>query len=360
MPEAMKLLDEARIFARSAGDKKTEAQIVANLARMKMEIGEYTASKALANEGQRLARLCANPLEEARSFLVQVMCCKNLGQFQESLFMLRKGRELLSLCGLSKGNLDYLFLITQAEIHLLKSEYTEARALFHEITQNIPADQDIYNHGIAMLMIAATDVHINADKTDVQATVNKAEALFKGIDAHFGKGQCEQLLAGLYLREGETIMAKTMFKACLHSFWATNSSGASDCLGYLADITRWGASNLRWTSRYPMVYLAFSIKSGEKLGLCMALRCLADLFLANEDHETAESLLVVALLGFTYMDVHRSRADCMLRLSDIKDQQGNLAKARELWTEALPLFQRSLQTKEVAQIEARLSNDAEH
>jgi hypothetical protein len=55
------------------------------------------------------------------------------------------------------------------------------------------------------------------------------------------------------------------------------------------------------------------------------------------------------------MDVHRSRAKCMVHLGDLANKQGHASKAIGFWTTAHPLFERSLQAKDVAQIDARLS-----
>jgi hypothetical protein len=67
-------------------------------------------------------------------------------------------------------------------------------------------------------------------------------------------------------------------------------------------------------------------------------------------------LFTVALEGFTYMDVHRSRAECMVRLGDISNQCGDLLRAVELWNTARPLFERSSQAKEVQHIDKRLAS----
>ncbi|KAJ7602167.1 hypothetical protein DFH06DRAFT_1351598 [Mycena polygramma] len=68
------------------------------------------------------------------------------------------------------------------------------------------------------------------------------------------------------------------------------------------------------------------------------------------------NLLNVALEGFTYMDVHRSRAECMLHLGEIYKGRGDLLKVVELWDTARPLFERSLQGKEVKKIDERLAS----
>jgi hypothetical protein len=91
------------------------------------------------------------------------------------------------------------------------------------------------------------------------------------------------------------------------------------------------------------------------LMLYKALRFLGDVFLSAQDEETAENLFTVALVGFTYLDVHRARAQCMLRLGDLAKQHGDILKARDLWATAQPLFERSLQAEDLEQINARLT-----
>jgi predicted unusual protein kinase regulating ubiquinone biosynthesis (AarF/ABC1/UbiB family) len=56
------------------------------------------------------------------------------------------------------------------------------------------------------------------------------------------------------------------------------------------------------------------------------------------------------------MDVHRSRAECMLQLGDISKGQGNLLMAVEFWKAARPLFERSLQAKQVQHIDEKVAN----
>jgi hypothetical protein len=110
-----------------------------------------------------------------------------------------------------------------------------------------------------------------------------------------------------------------------------------------------------WTT----VFLVHSVKQKEKLGIHKALQFLGDTFLAQNEEHTAISLFTVALDGFTQMDVHCSRAECMLRLGDISKGEGNLLKAVELWETARPLFEQSLQAKRVENIDQRLAGVSE-
>ncbi|KAJ7455843.1 hypothetical protein FB451DRAFT_1184133 [Mycena latifolia] len=115
----------------------------------------------------------------------------------------------------------------------------------------------------------------------------------------------------------------------------------------------WRAS-LIWT----VVYLGYTKKLGDKVALHRALQFLGDVFQAEGDSATSTSLFTVALGGFTWMDIHRSRAECMLRLGDLAKDRGEVSKAIELWKTARPLFERSSQAKQITQIDERLTTIA--
>ncbi|KAJ7916354.1 hypothetical protein B0H13DRAFT_2323455 [Mycena leptocephala] len=55
------------------------------------------------------------------------------------------------------------------------------------------------------------------------------------------------------------------------------------------------------------------------------------------------------------MDMHRRRAECMLRLGDISMGHSDLFKAVEFWERARSLFERSSQVKQVQHINERLA-----
>jgi hypothetical protein len=95
------------------------------------------------------------------------------------------------------------------------------------------------------------------------------------------------------------------------------------------------------------------------LAVHKALLFIGDVFVAEGDDHTAKSLFTVAQEGFVYMDVHCSRAQCLLRLGNLAEKEGNSSKALELWKAARPLFERASQAKAIAQIDARLA-ELEH
>jgi tetratricopeptide (TPR) repeat protein len=214
-------------------------------------------------------------------------------------------------------------------------------------------DQDPYRHALALLNIAGIDVAIGVPEHDVQRNVEAARKQFSTMGHINQVLMCETILADLYLREGNVLAAESLLQKCIR-LTLTEHQIISYCLERLGDISRWKLPHCAscWTT----VYFIHSLKFKEKLGIHKALRFLGDIFLASDDEDTAISLYTIALEGFTQMDVHHSRAECMLRLGDISKGHGDLLKALELWETARPLFERSSQAKQVQHIEERLAS----
>ncbi|KAJ7823739.1 hypothetical protein B0H13DRAFT_2375915 [Mycena leptocephala] len=243
-------------------------------------------------------------------------------------------------------------MASQAEIHKLKSEYVAARSIHSMILQETSADQDFYAYAYALLNVAEIDVSIGAPREDVQSVYEKSREIFSMHNFAIQVTMCDTILADLYLREGNFLPAKTLFEGCLKSSFK-QSEIMSYCLERLGNVSHWGSPN--WMSGWTTVFFVHSVRQKEKLGIYKALEFLGDAFLDQDDEHTAINLFTVALEGFTYMDVHHSRAECMLRIGDISKGQGDILKAVELWTTARPLFERSSQAKQVENIDQRLA-----
>ncbi|KAJ7867545.1 hypothetical protein B0H14DRAFT_2572837 [Mycena olivaceomarginata] len=78
-------------------------------------------------------------------------------------------------------------------------------------------------------------------------------------------------------------------------------------------------------------FLAYTLRPQVRSRLLVhqALRRLGDLLMGQGADDTALSVLMVALEGFTQMDVHQSRAECMQAMGNV---------AREMWEAARPPF----------------------
>jgi hypothetical protein len=114
-------------------------------------------------------------------------------------------------------------------------------------------------------------------------------------------------------------------------------------------------NDIQITQRWTLIFLGLTLKCKAKHQTVQALRCLGQIFSAQGDDETALTLFRVAPDEFTFMDVHRWRADCMVQSTDILNGHGEVMKAVDLWKAARPLFERSSQMKDIVKIDAKLA-----
>jgi tetratricopeptide (TPR) repeat protein len=308
-----------------------------------------------ANEAQRLAIISADLYREARALDIEATCCYTLGNYMKAMILCLRARDLLVLCGMSHGSLDHNIMSTQAEIHRLKSEYVEARRI-HTMILEGSTIQNPCSYGFALLNVAEIDVLIGAPKNDVQRNCDRASKMLDTVGEVRGVTMCDVILADLHLREGDSLAAKKALEKCL-KVTLEASDIQTCCLERLGDTSCWGYLHGMWS--WTTVFLVHSLKRKERLGIHRALRSLGDIFLAQDDEHTAISLFTVALEGFTEMDVHRSRAECMFRLGNISMGHGDPLKAVEFWNRARPLFERSSQAKQVQGIDERLAGISE-
>ncbi|KAJ7796242.1 hypothetical protein B0H13DRAFT_1934655 [Mycena leptocephala] len=325
------------------------------LAWMKWKLGDYSAAQVYAIEAQRLAIISADLYTEAEALRVEAICCCTLGNYTEAMSLCIRAGDLLHLCGMSQGSLDHDLMSIQAEIHRCKSEYVEARSIHNTILEETSI-QDPYNYGYALLNVAEIDVLIGAPKNDVQRNCDRARKMLDTLGDVQGVILCDVILADLCRREGNSLAANTIFKRCL-KVSLEFSQLQTYCLERLGNTSYWG--DLDGMSSWTAIYLVNSFQRKEKLGTYKAFQFLGDVFHSQNDEHTAISLFTVALEGFTQMDVHCSRAECMLQLGDISKGHSDLLKAMEFWEAARPLFERSSQAKQVQCIDERVANISE-
>ncbi|KAJ7852119.1 hypothetical protein B0H13DRAFT_1904799 [Mycena leptocephala] len=354
--EAIPLAEKALSLVKTAGVTIEQPRILNSLANLLINTGAYISAQKLAIEAQMYARLSANLQHEAEGLGLEARCCRESGNYKHSVFLLQRGRELLRLCGLSGCNIDNIILNNEANTLDIKSEYNKAKLIHIQIAQTTSPTQDVINHAYALLNIADLDITTGGSQHDVNYNLDKANGFFSSVNEKSGMVFCEIQMARLKLREGDTLNASPIFLKYLQWPSIGNHQISSHCLDSLADIDSWAGINFHQKFMWTAVYLAHASKFHGKLALHKALLSLGKVFLADGDEWTAENLFTVALDGFTFMDIHRSRADCMLCLGDIAKKQGHLVKASALWTDARPLFEQSLQAKDVSRIDSRLAD----
>ncbi|KAJ7442883.1 hypothetical protein FB451DRAFT_1438049 [Mycena latifolia] len=239
--------------------------------------------------------------------------------------------------------------------------YRVAEANYHDRKDDKAMSLQFYDKAL-MLARSCGNVEEQAHILDNLATWKRSIGDYEGAQIHARDAEERSQMCGnirlvmlLKLRERSISQAKELFQATLNSQWGKDVEAVAYTMARLADVTCWPSAEIKWSSRWQVVYLAHSTKSQSKVNLYKAFQFLGDRFMLQGDEDTAHSLFEVALEAFTEMDIHRSRADCMLRLGDIAKQSGDLVKAVGLWKDALPLFARSSQAKEVAKIDTRLA-----
>ncbi|KAJ6576054.1 hypothetical protein DFH09DRAFT_1361666 [Mycena vulgaris] len=353
-PKAIHFCQLALALGGSPGKNKGQCQALEHLAWIQAELGDYYGAKAHANEACRLAEMSANLFRQAAALRIESYCLYSLGDYSQSISLSRRARLLLGFCGLTGGDVDQNIMSTQAEVHRLKSEYLEARKVNARILNDVSVVQQPYQHGFALLNIAQIDLETDASLTEVQGNIESANALFTTMGFSVGMALCEMLGATVKLQQGRLPVAWSLFQKSLTSFWGKNAEGVTYCLEKLANGRHWGATT-EITSTWAVLFLAHSLKLKQKLEIHKALEFLGGVFLTWSDRITAFNLFTAALDGFTQMDVHRSKAECMLRLGEIAQLNGDTLKAAELWKTARPLFERSSQPTWVAEIDERLA-----
>jgi tetratricopeptide (TPR) repeat protein len=310
--------------------------------------------QAHAYEAQRLARVSADLFREAEALEIEAIGWTQLGNYKHSLSLCNRARHLIQLCGMAHSDIDHSIMNQQAEMHKLKSEYKEAYEIHTEIVQKASVEQNTYSHAFALLNLAEISVHLNAPQDDVQRNIERAREIFQMTELVIEVTMCDTIFADLCLREGKNLTAIKIFERCLKFAVGNNSDLTFYCLERLGDVSRW--TDIHLMSGWTVVFLARSLTSKHRLGIHKALQFLGDVFLSEGDEATAITLFTVALEGFTEMDIHCSRAECMFRLGTILKGHNNLLKAGEFWDMARPLFEKSSQLKQVEIIDERLAS----
>ncbi|KAF8196249.1 hypothetical protein K438DRAFT_2122310 [Mycena galopus ATCC 62051] len=350
--QGIQFLHKALEMSELCGNRKGQVTVLLELGEAKLASGNYPAGYAYASMAERLTKLSANFYQAAQAHQLAATCLRSLGTYQESVRQLYMATEILHICGLSGGQLAYQISVSQGEIHRLKSEYKEARNIYCQIVETASVEQNSLSYAVALLNIAHIDTVIGGADEIIYHNLKTAEGILGRSNVH-DIIYCDFVQATIKHRGEKFDSAKVIFRECLSLSWGHVSEGVSLCLEQLANITAWPAS--KRDHKWAIIYLGFACKSKEKLALHNSLLFLGDVFIAKNDEGTAANLYQAALEGFTRMDVHQSRAQCMLRLGDLANKHGFISEAITLWAAARPLFERSLQTKDVTHINSRLA-----
>ncbi|KAJ6618137.1 hypothetical protein B0H10DRAFT_1947756 [Mycena sp. CBHHK59/15] len=311
---------------------------------------------AYAEKALQYAEHLGNLVGQAWALYAQASCTRALGNFKDARRLCTHARDLLATCGLQGGTLDLQLQNEEAEIHLLKTEYLDAQNIFASTACNAAEGQPpTYTTTLSMLNLAVIGLATGADTEVVHHNLNMCRHLFStSVALPLGVLYCDITMAGLHLQKGNLALANQMFQDCFLSVQNMTEEGTIFCLEQLADLTT-HMNSPQVTLQWAAIFLASAQRTRNKLAVMKALYCLGTIFAGQGENSAALSLFQVALDGFTFMDVHKGRANCMVHVASIIEQQGDIAKAMELWRAAKPLFQRSSQAQEVAWLDTKIT-----
>ncbi|KAJ7233076.1 hypothetical protein C8J57DRAFT_1578277 [Mycena rebaudengoi] len=328
---------------------------LASICDILLNTGKSLSALTHAKEAYRYAEHTGHTYGQARSLCLQGQSHIHLANYQHAQHLLQKSRHILATLGHQQSALDLSILNLQAEIHLIKSEYLESRRLQVTIISSCQATS--YDGILANLNMAIIDIATGADSKIIHQNLDITWSHLKALYGYIGRYMslvAELATAELCLRDGAIGLANAMFEKCFVSSLNIQQDLTLLCAERLGDLST-GMNDIPTTLRWTGIFLGLALKSKDKCQTMQAFRCLGQIFSAQGDDETALSLFNVALDGFTFMDVHHWRADCMVRIADILNNCGEVIKAIELWKTARPLFERSSQMRDVIKIDTKIA-----
>ncbi|KAJ7472748.1 hypothetical protein FB451DRAFT_1469730 [Mycena latifolia] len=348
LTKARDFFHRARSLATKYGDTISQTRALGGLAMAHWFLGDYHEGLRLGAEARRMGAADGNLNGEAVGIRSQAMCCTALGDFKRSVQFLAEGRELVAAAGLSGGDLDHMLMNSAADVHQLKTEYAEARTIQVAIARETSAVFAPVTHAYALVNIAFLDSVTGASADAVSRSLDAATATFNA--AHYPR-------ADLLLREGATARARAEYVRLFAALRSIDDELACCCLAKLADPTlalHEDAECAQWA----VVFAAFTMRAAARnmLAAHQALRCLGDVLARTGADDDALSVFAVALDGFTRMDVHQSRAECLRGMGEVHLRRGDSPKAVALWTAARPLFERAQQARAVADLDALVAS----
>ncbi|KAJ7859339.1 hypothetical protein B0H14DRAFT_3864107 [Mycena olivaceomarginata] len=299
-------LSKSLDLATKSGDLAEQATVMIQLVQNYNRVGDLAAALRYSRDAHLTARASGNLWAEAGALRCRAHTCELIGDYSLGVRLCADGRAILSALALDIGNRVSVFrhiVNTEAEIALRQTNYTLARALNMSLTT--PENtQTGFSHqetseGYALINIAYIDI----------ATGSHAKR------RRFGLLACAITLGDLHCKLGEYDEARRLYA---QSYASVNDMELRTmCIEKLSDVAL-VQQEITSAQRYSTLLLVLSSRSGHQAHIHHALRRLGDVFLAQGDETNALLVFEVALAGYTLMDIHRCRGECLLRIGDIQ------------------------------------------
>lgn len=341
---------------RKGGGNRIEASGLHLLSCIHERQGQLQVAYALAYESEICAELAGDFYAKSLALHQRGRICTDLGCYSQALSIFTQEECLLDAVGIEPKAVSRRFVKNmQSEVHLRKTEYDDARRLNEFLVSlNVEGSSKSY----ALFNIATIDIATNTchNPASTEHNIEVARQHFLSMGIRVGVSECEVTLGALRSHQGDHKTAIQIYRQVVASICCGSLTvdpvimpcfqGLSECM----DLT----GNHEDFFHYTVLYLVSALKLSDHAAIYRAIRRLGDVLLQQQDEQTALHLWELALGGLTRMDIHRERAECMIRIGDHMRGEGKLSEAQDLWRAAIPLFMRSSQEGGVARCEKRL------
>ncbi|KAJ7282373.1 hypothetical protein C8J57DRAFT_1295223 [Mycena rebaudengoi] len=326
-------------LAEQANDNAGRHRALCHMANIKNCMGYFREGLVLAQKAQHFA---GNYQKETEAMMAEAIAWVGLGHFTRGIDICRRERQMVQASGLA-GSADELGILDfEADIHLDKTQYSEARQLFETILQLTSTERFVLYHTNTLVCIVSLDMLLGVfdAQEDPPADLGTARRIFSSRSYSRGIPVCDRILADFYVRKGRTSEARELYEKCVAVARGTNATAMGASLRKLGDITL-GLDELQSTTRWATVFLAYAKSTGNVPLVSWAFLALGNIFLRQRDDESAQTLFRVALDEFTRMDIHRGKGECMVGLADIAKRRGDQVLQMSHLAEAELMFEKS-------------------
>jgi tetratricopeptide (TPR) repeat protein len=235
----MQFYQKALESSKLCGDKNQHGSVLLRIATCECATGGYSAAWVHASDAQQLSKLSVNLYQEAKAHQVGAVCSLYYSDYPQSVAQLHRAREILDLCGLGGGTLDHdSITLRLAEVHLLKSEYLQARDIHRQIVETTSPEKNAGAYATALLNIAQINITIGQITENVDRILTNAKNIFSSTEYLRGITLCNVVQADKELRDENFHSAKVKFEESVFS-GKRDSKAESFCLERLANVIAW-------------------------------------------------------------------------------------------------------------------------
>ncbi|KAF9001132.1 hypothetical protein BDQ17DRAFT_1327363 [Cyathus striatus] len=311
----------------------------------------YEALKSL-QEAKDLAKVSGSSMLEIRCLIQEGSIHLNNGNFTLALTALKQSTAIFTALGVEESSpatmtKDYYL----AAVYYFKSEYSESRNVLSRLSRNEGAGDPTTKEGQAQraqFLISIIEIDLLTGRANNEHTLRDMASV-ELIQATLGTGSIIatdhalnkahiKFLSGKFV-QARDICRKEVLNVRYNAGWTTLR-----CIEMMGDICL--AEKKLQFAMNQYIMLILRARNYSQPYVHSGLRRIGDIFVNEGDDEVALSLFEASVFGYEKMDIHRGKADCMLRIGDIAFRKGDVEKAKDLWCKAIPLFQRAEQYSE--------------